>query len=794
MISREQFTASAGTTATYGNDARRRGKLSHSGIAPSTTSISRASMQLINGKWGKAETERKQRTLSVDTGLERMVKTFYEQKLAETKKQTDLELTSFIERIEAMITKYKWTAGKLQVLQHLKATAQTIRSARPQDMINGNCKTVVRQTFELILQTKLKKDERLKVLMAKLLWILSTCTRLAEYVDSKDEEFIGWAVENFRSGGYMGKAAQRKNTGPKVQIMESTIGGDYVVCRICEGVVPEDTIDSHTDLCSVVAANQGKFWNCNNNMMRVTSVLKGELQPEPDDSAVPGEGKKSKKEKFPLLKNLGKRRDSSLDLDKIIDSDSAMSPDDIISSVTGALDGISSLEAHDRNTVTDLEKRIKTLNTVAQKIETASGPNHPALTPIRAIIELCNEKVRTSSVVIETIQKITNTNVFDSNFHNVRPRDNDDNDQEDSPPKKNKKHRPSIKDFEIVKPISSGSFGSVVLAQKKATKDFYAIKVLKKCSVNNKNLEHIRNERNILAFTNNPWVVKLYYSFQSKNNLYLVMEYLPGGDCFSLMRNLVAFPEKMTRQYIAETVLALDYLHKNGIVHRDLKPDNMLITKDGHIKLTDFGLSKMGAMDKQEEIFNWSKRSGQDLMESEGEDDAGTVGTPDYIAPEIFLSTGHGPPVDWWALGCICYEFLVGMTPFYGETCEEIFENIINYNILWPEPPDEISTSARDLITQLLMMDPAQRLGSGSVEDLTSHPFFSEIDWDNLLEQKGFFVPRVKSSDDTSYFDARNDIGYATTWEDDVDQGGSEIEFSGRYRNFSFVGIENLSE
>eukprot|EP01087_Luapelamoeba_hula_P021384 TRINITY_DN7461_c0_g1_i1.p2 TRINITY_DN7461_c0_g1~~TRINITY_DN7461_c0_g1_i1.p2 ORF type:complete len:400 (-),score=68.34 TRINITY_DN7461_c0_g1_i1:19-1218(-) len=358
------------------------------------------------------------------------------------------------------------------------------------------------------------------------------------------------------------------------------------------------------------------------------------------------------------------------------------------------------------------------------------------------------------------------------------------------------KQRPSINDFDVLKPISRGSFGQVILAKKKTTGDIYAIKVLKKGAVLNKNeMDHISNERNILAFADNPFVVKLYYSFQSLNNLYMVMEYLPGGDCYSLLRNLVAFPEHMARQYVAETVLALQYLHAHGIVHRDLKPDNMLITSAGHIKLTDFGLSRMGLMDKQGELFEWKKRSGGNMMETVGALE-GTIGTPEYISPEVFLSTGHGPSVDWWALGCITYEFLVGITPFYGDSCEEIFDNVINKHIDWPD--EDMSAEAKDLITALLVTDPDVRLGATGKELLQQHPFFAGLDWDNLLTRQGCFVPQTQSGEDTTYFAARNDVYENAGWEDlkDVPSNmsgeGASSEDAQRFRNFTFINVALL--
>eukprot|EP01090_Pellita_catalonica_P015224 TRINITY_DN4070_c0_g1_i5.p1 TRINITY_DN4070_c0_g1~~TRINITY_DN4070_c0_g1_i5.p1 ORF type:complete len:453 (+),score=69.34 TRINITY_DN4070_c0_g1_i5:408-1766(+) len=376
-------------------------------------------------------------------------------------------------------------------------------------------------------------------------------------------------------------------------------------------------------------------------------------------------------------------------------------------------------------------------------------------------------------------------------------------------PRKTGSKRPSINDFEIVKPISRGSFGSVLLGKRKTTGELYAIKVLKKKLMLERNQEHhVTTERNILAATESPFVVKLYYSFQSTNNLYLVMEYLPGGDCFSLLANLVAFPLRLAQQIIGETVLALEYLHGKGIIHRDLKPDNMLITVTGHVKLTDFGLSKMGLMEQQDEWNNDPTRQHVSKDEAKSTDQ---VGTPDYLAPEIFLGTGHGKAVDWWALGCIMYEFLVGITPFYSETLEEIFENIMNHQILWPEAPDELDPKAKNFITQLLCLEASSRLGSSGADEVKQHPVFEGINWDTLLEQNGLFVPRIKNKDDTIYFQARSEI-YTTVWEGDSsspvpvfkeavlnsnwdDDGPEETDEDERqhhFRRFTFVGVKNL--
>ncbi|KAM5570371.1 putative serine/threonine protein kinase IREH1 [Rosa sericea] len=329
------------------------------------------------------------------------------------------------------------------------------------------------------------------------------------------------------------------------------------------------------------------------------------------------------------------------------------------------------------------------------------------------------------------------------------------------------KDRTSIDDFEIIKPISRGAFGRVFLAKKRTTGDLFAIKVLKKADMIRKNaVESILAERDILISVRNPFVVRFFYSFTCRENLYLVMEYLNGGDLYSLLRNLGCLDEDVARVYIAEVVLALEYLHTLFVVHRDLKPDNLLIAHDGHVKLTDFGLSKVGLINSTDDL------SGPAVSETSllGEDETelslsehqrerrkkrSAVGTPDYLAPEILLGTGHAATADWWSVGVILFELIVGIPPFNAEHPQTIFDNILNRNIPWPRVPEELSPEAADLIDQLLTEDPTQRLGARGASEVKQHPFFKDINWDTLARQKAAFVPSSDSAMDTSYFTSR---------------------------------------
>ncbi|XP_057746312.1 probable serine/threonine protein kinase IRE [Arachis stenosperma] len=344
------------------------------------------------------------------------------------------------------------------------------------------------------------------------------------------------------------------------------------------------------------------------------------------------------------------------------------------------------------------------------------------------------------------------------------------------------KDRTSIEDFEIIKPISRGAFGRVFLARKRATGDLFAIKVLKKADMIRKNaVQSILAERDILISVRNPFVVRFFYSFTCRENLYLVMEYLNGGDLYSLLRNLGCLDEDMARVYIAEVVLALEYLHTLNVIHRDLKPDNLLIGQDGHIKLTDFGLSKVGLINSTDDLSAQSfynngflgddELKPQHYSKREGRRKHSIVGTPDYLAPEILLGMGHGATADWWSVGVILYELIVGIPPFNAEHPQQIFDNIINRDIQWPKVPEEISFEAYDLINKLLNENPVQRLGATGATEVKRHSFFKDINWDTLARQKAMFIPSAEALD-TSYFMSR----YIWNPEDEHCTGGSDFD------------------
>lgn len=335
--------------------------------------------------------------------------------------------------------------------------------------------------------------------------------------------------------------------------------------------------------------------------------------------------------------------------------------------------------------------------------------------------------------------------------------------------------------FRTLKVIGKGAFGEVRLVQKDDTGNIYAMKTLRKTDMFKKDqLAHVRAERDILAQSNNPWVVQLYYSFQDSKYLYLIMEFLPGGDMMTLLIREDTFTEDATRFYIAESVLALNSIHDSGFIHRDIKPDNLLIDQEGHLKLSDFGLCtgfhrmhessyyqkllegdpsvdlKQPAavatvnvnvninLTYREKMATWRKNR-RKLAYS-------TVGTPDYIAPEVFAQKGYGQECDWWSLGVIMYEMLVGYPAFCSETSHETYKKIMSWRESLRFPEDvELSPEAMDCIRRFCC-DHEHRLGRNGIEDIKAHPFFQGIDWDNIRSTRPPFIPQLKSITDTAYF------------------------------------------
>jgi serum/glucocorticoid-regulated kinase 2 len=279
---------------------------------------------------------------------------------------------------------------------------------------------------------------------------------------------------------------------------------------------------------------------------------------------------------------------------------------------------------------------------------------------------------------------------------------------------------PSLDDFELLRLIGTGSFAKVLLVRHKDTGQLFAMKVLKKEELFRRNqIDHTKTERLILATLRHPFMVKLRYSFQNEHKLYMVLDFVRGGELFYHLRRAGRFTEEQARFYVAEVILALDYLHRHDVIYRDLKPENILLGHDGHIKLTDFGLSKKGITS----------------VGGKGEGQTATTfcGTPEYLAPEIITGIGHGKAVDWWSVGILFFEMLNGKPPFSSQNRNQLYINTIKGQITWPEG---ISAEARDLLSKLLHRRPEERLGSRGIKDIQNHPFFASLDWEALYHKR----------------------------------------------------------
>lgn len=298
----------------------------------------------------------------------------------------------------------------------------------------------------------------------------------------------------------------------------------------------------------------------------------------------------------------------------------------------------------------------------------------------------------------------------------------------------NQKAKPS--DFHFLKVIGKGSFGKVFLAKNKQEDQFYAIKVLNKAAIRKRNeAKHIMAERNVLLMNvKHPFLVGLHYSFQTRDKLYFVLDYVNGGELFFHLQKERYFPETRARFYAAEIASAIGYLHSLSIIYRDLKPENILLDHKGHVVLTDFGLCK------------------------EGIEPSGTTstfcGTPEYLAPEVLRKQEYDKTVDWWCLGAVLYEMMYGLPPFYSRDTAEMYDNILHKPL---RLRTNISASARNVLEGLLQKDRSKRLGVGEndFEEIKNHPFFRSIDWQMLYDKKidPPYNPNVTGQLDLRHFD-----------------------------------------
>jgi len=293
-----------------------------------------------------------------------------------------------------------------------------------------------------------------------------------------------------------------------------------------------------------------------------------------------------------------------------------------------------------------------------------------------------------------------------------------------------------LDDFQLLKVIGKGSYGKVMLVRKSGAGDaIFAMKMLRKEHIVKRNqVEHTRSERNVLEATNHPFIVTLHYAFQTPKKLYVVLEYCAGGELFFHLSQAGRFSQGRCRFYACEICLAIDYLHSLNIIYRDLKPENLLLDALGHVKITDFGLSKEGIDD------NISAKT--------------VCGTPEYLAPEILKKQGHGKAVDWYSLGALIYEMLTGLPPFYTKDRAKLFERIKRGELTYPS---YVSPEARSLLQGLIHKDPNNRLGGGpeSGNEVKRNVWFAGVIWEDVYQKliTPPFAPSLSSDGDVKYFD-----------------------------------------
>ncbi|XP_034939715.1 ribosomal protein S6 kinase alpha-3 [Chelonus insularis] len=325
--------------------------------------------------------------------------------------------------------------------------------------------------------------------------------------------------------------------------------------------------------------------------------------------------------------------------------------------------------------------------------------------------------------------------------------------------------------FELLKVLGQGSFGKVFLVRKVVGKDkgtLYAMKVLKKATLKVRDRVRTKTERNILVDVEHPFIVRLHYAFQTEGKLYLILDFLRGGDLFSRLSKEVMFTEEDVKFYLAELALALDHIHKLGIIYRDLKPENILLDADGHMSLTDFGLSKQPVDDSKAYSF---------------------CGTVEYMAPEVVNRQGHSFAADWWSFGVLMFEMLTGALPFQGANRKETMTQILKAKLGMPY---NISPEAQSLLRVLFKRNPANRIGNNGIEEIKNHEFFKSIDWDALYRKEIVppFKPAVSHDDDAFYFDSE------FTCKTPKDSPGAPPSANTHelFRGFSFVAPGLLDE
>jgi len=295
-----------------------------------------------------------------------------------------------------------------------------------------------------------------------------------------------------------------------------------------------------------------------------------------------------------------------------------------------------------------------------------------------------------------------------------------------------KKARVGLDDFVLMKTVGKGSFGKVIQVRKKDTGKIYAMKVLKKDQViKRKQFEHTMAERRILEEIDHPFIVSLRFAFQTSSKLYMIFDFFNGGELFHYLSQGGRFGEERARLYAAEITLALEHVHAQNIIYRDLKPENLLLDSDGHIRVTDFGLSKENVVDDNVKSF---------------------CGTPEYLAPEVLKRQKYGKAVDWWSLGTLLYEMISGLPPFYDRNRERMYKKILGAEMRFPA---HMSSEAKSICRGMLTREPQQRLGYRGAQEIKAHAFYAPLNFDDVLNKRiePPFKPTVTDEEDTRNVD-----------------------------------------
>ena len=336
-----------------------------------------------------------------------------------------------------------------------------------------------------------------------------------------------------------------------------------------------------------------------------------------------------------------------------------------------------------------------------------------------------------------------------------------------------------LKDFQVIRLLGKGSFGKVVLVKRFDSDKIYAMKIINKNLINTQTkVNHTKIERIILEKLNHPFIAKLQYAFQQENHLYLITEFLQGGDLFFHLTREKCFKEVKVKFYAAQIFLAIDYLHKNGYIYRDLKPENILLDNKGYIKLTDFGLCK--------------------LITNENINEKYTIcGTLSYIAPEILMGKSYDYSVDWFSFGVVIYVLLCGEYPFESKKEPKYDEKVYKQKVKYPE---KMSNEAKDIISKLLEIKPRKRLGYNNSDEIKNHEFFKDIDFEQiyLKKYKPIFKPNLKGNLDLKYFDINfledKDFYTEDSSEKNKNDGDEKNLDFGVFKDFSFQKEETVDE